>query len=169
MLSYKEIEGDLIELTKEGRFDVISHGVNCFCTMRSGIAPLMSEAFGCNKFNMERPKYRGDINKLGTIDYGEYYRSKGNNTYIVNSYTQFGFGINHEEGTQIPLDYNALRLCMKKINHIFAGKTIGLPYVIGCGLAGGDIPTVLNIIKEELNNMNIVMVKLPIKKQFKRK
>jgi O-acetyl-ADP-ribose deacetylase (regulator of RNase III) len=29
----KVIKGDLIQLAKDGKFDLIVHGCNCFCTM----------------------------------------------------------------------------------------------------------------------------------------
>jgi hypothetical protein len=32
------------------------------------------------------------------------------------------------------LDYEALALCLRKINHTFKGKHVGLPQ-IGCGIA----------------------------------
>ena len=31
-MEYQEIEGDLIKLAQEGKFDVIAHGCNCFCS-----------------------------------------------------------------------------------------------------------------------------------------
>ena len=41
MINY--VDGDLIKLAKQGRFDVIVHGCNCFCQMGAGIAPQMAE------------------------------------------------------------------------------------------------------------------------------
>ena len=77
----KMIQGDLIALAKEGNFDVIAHGCNCFCTMGSGIAPLMAKAFGVDKYPLEAPKQKGDRNKLGHIEgkFNEKY-----NEYILN-------------------------------------------------------------------------------------
>jgi O-acetyl-ADP-ribose deacetylase (regulator of RNase III) len=169
MIRYRE--GDLITLAKEGHFDVITHGCNCFCTMGAGIAPKMAAAFGCDKFTMEAPEYKGDINKLGTIDYeyftdtGTYLRkSNPNDLYVddvslivVNSYTQYRYGRNHADGDKTPVDYDAIRLCMRKINHIFKGKTIGLPK-IGAGLAGGDWSKISKILVEELNSMDIWVI-----------
>lgn len=54
---YEEIEGDLIALAKQGLFDVIAHGCNCFCTMRAGIAPQMVKAFGVDKLHLEQPSF----------------------------------------------------------------------------------------------------------------
>lgn len=170
---YKEIEGDLIELALKGQFDVIAHGCNCFCTMGAGIAVAMKNTFKCNTFDLEDPHLKGDINKLGNIDY-EYFtdkidhirKSNPNDLYtddvlvvVVNAYTQYYYGRN-SPGCNQPLDYSALTLCLRKINHIFKGKHIGLPQ-IGCGLAGGDWNLVKEIIQKELCDMNITIVILP--------
>jgi O-acetyl-ADP-ribose deacetylase (regulator of RNase III) len=165
---YKEIKGDLITSAKEGKFDVIAHGCNCFCTMGAGIAPQMAKAFGCDKFEME--SYT-DIEKLGRIDWqtlvlGENAiwslwdadnKKNEPELVVINAYTQYGFGKNHPNGIDEPLDYEALTLCMRKINHIFKGKHVGLPQ-IGCGLAGGDWNIVKEIIKKELCDCDITVV-----------
>ena len=153
---YKEIEGDLIKLALEGNFDVIAHGCNCFCTMGAGIAPQMAKIFGCDRFFLENNQFRGDIDKLGRIEVTEKDLIT-KSLYVVNAYTQYGFGSNHTNGTQIPLDYEALTLCMRKINHQFKGQHIGLPQ-IGCGLAGGDWTVVKTIIQKELKDCNVTIV-----------
>lgn len=180
---YQEVDGDLIALALEGQFDVITHGCNSWNNMNAGIAPQMARAFHCDNFKLEREfeihytsdgeevetetNTRGDINKLGQIDYG-IKGIKNGKVYsawdtrstdikpliIVNSYTQYGVGKINKS-----LDYEALTLCLRKINHRFKGKHIGLPYVIGCGLAGGDIDIVIPIIKKELSDMFVTMVR----------
>lgn len=167
---YKEIKGDLIKLALEGEFDVIAHGCNCFCTMKSGIAPQMATAFGCDKYPREVDFLKGDINKLGSIDVQKRsiqlcYQEKLTTVpisgvlIVINAYTQYYYGRN-SPGCNQPLDYSALTLCLRKINHIFKGKHIGLPQ-IGCGLAGGDWNKVKEIIQKELCDMNITIVILP--------
>jgi len=133
MKKYKEVEGCLIAKALSGEFDVIGHGCNCFCTQRNGIAPLMVKAFGTDDFHLEHKDFKGDINKLGQIDYQKRYVGKTGNSIlqVVNCYTQYNYS-----RVDKPLDYEALTLCMRKINHQFKGKYIGLP-LIGCGLAGG--------------------------------
>lgn len=170
----KIVEGDLIQLAKEGHFDVITHGCNCFCTMGAGIAVAMRENFKCNEFPMEAPEYRGDINKLGTIDYqiqnlvlSKPIKLKNLNLLapdfggfplaVVNSYTQYHYGSNHIDGKEKPFDYDAITLCMRKINHIFKGKSIGLPK-IGCGLARGEWSVVQQILERELIDMFITII-----------
>ena len=170
---YKEIDGDLIKLALKGEFDVIVHGCNCFCTMGAGIAVKMAETFWCNKYKLERPEYKVDINKLGNIDKatlivnvknGEILKesfTKLIDPYkqyitVVNAYTQYFYGQNSPACNQA-LDYEALTLCLRKINHIFKGKHIGLPQ-IGCGLAGGDWSKVSSIIKKELCDCYVTVV-----------
>lgn len=170
MNSYKEVEGCLIEKSLNGEFDVIAHGCNCFCTMKAGIAPQMAKTFRCDKFIKEYQAFAGNINKLGTIDYRNFGKNRltseiYNLEYIldvdmsfkpfqvVNAYTQYEPGSN--------LDYEALTLCLRKINHIFKGKHIGLPGFIGAGLAGGDISRIREIIRKELSDCETTVVFLP--------
>ena len=127
-------------------FDVIAHGCNCFNTMGAGIAVQMAKHFGADKFKLEDRLYEGDINKLGQIDYD--YNDRVD-TWIVNCYTQHMGGKN--------LDYAALVLCLKKINHRFKGRSIGLPQ-IGCGIAGGDWNVVRFLIKKNLKNCDVTVV-----------
>lgn len=161
--NFNEVNGDLISLAKAGTFDVIAHGCNCFCTMGAGIAPLMAEAFGADSFPKEDKMYYGDVNKLGTIDHksiplrdseGKF---NGSVVRVVNAYTQYDFGSNHEGGRAMPVDYEAIRLVMRKMNHLFQGSHIGLP-LIGCGLAGGDWNVVKRIIQEELTDCTVTIV-----------
>jgi O-acetyl-ADP-ribose deacetylase (regulator of RNase III) len=154
MSNYREIDGDLIVLAKAGEFDVITHGCNCMCTMGAGIAPQMASAFGCDLFKLEDQKYRGDINKLGQIDSFLVSRKDLKRAiFVVNSYTQYDY----RRTGGAPLDYEALTLCLRKINKQFKGKHIGLPK-IGAGLAGGDWNKISEIIKKELKDCQITIV-----------
>jgi O-acetyl-ADP-ribose deacetylase (regulator of RNase III) len=165
--AYNEVDGDLIKLAQRAHFDVIAHGCNCFCQMGAGIAPQMAKAFSCNdpeKYPGEStdfPDRRGDMTKLGNIESYSWYvfgeDGERRRLEVINAYTQHGFGLNHSDGSAIPLDYNALILCMKKINYKFKGKHIGLP-LIGCGLAGGDVTIVKKIIQEELKDCTVTIV-----------
>jgi O-acetyl-ADP-ribose deacetylase (regulator of RNase III) len=172
-MNYKEIDGDLIVLAKQGLFEVVAHGCNCFCTMGAGLAPQMAEAFGCDEYPLESPMRRGDVDKLGRIDFqkvfvnttdgrvmGAYAPPKPSylrDLYVVNCYSQYGFGKNHKEGSVAPLDYEALTLCLRKMNHEFEGKHIGLPK-IGTHLAGGDWEVVKKIIQTEFTKCDVTVV-----------
>lgn len=147
---YTEIEDNLITLAQAGEFEVISHGCNCFCRQKRGIAPLMAEAFGTHLFPLEAKVHEGDHNKLGQIDYRQVGR-----LIVINSYTQYHW---HDPGVDgIPLDYLSFALCLRKINHKFKGKHVGLPR-IGCGLAGGDWTIVKTLIQNELKDCKVTVV-----------
>lgn len=154
-MEYSEVRGNLLDLAMEGKFDVITHGCNCFCTQGAGIALQMARIFSTDKYPMEHESKRGDINKLGCIEW-ETKSSGDNKFYVVNSYTQYGFS----SAGSPAVDYEAITLCMRKINRIFRGLHIGIPGVIGCGLAGGNEKRVKEIIKKELVNCKITIVYL---------
>jgi O-acetyl-ADP-ribose deacetylase (regulator of RNase III) len=167
----KIIKGNLIELALNNQFDIIAHGCNCFCKQKSGIAKEMVKYFKTDNFTYfpkESLYFKGDINKLGTIDHftGSVIskefdifisKDKEKRLTVVNCYTQYRYGMNHPDGQYAPFDYNAFRLCMRKINHIFAGKKVGLP-LIGGGLAGGNHNIIKNIMKQELYNVDLTLV-----------
>jgi len=167
MINY--IDGDLIKLALNGEFGVITHGCNCLSNMGAGIAPQMAKAFGVDKFEMET--WGTTIDKLGCIDWQTFVLGQNaiwsledadnkldeRELTVVNSYTQFRYGKNHTNGVSKPLDYEALTLCMRKINHQFKGKHIGLPK-IGAGLAGGDWNRIEKIIERELKDCRVTVV-----------
>jgi len=164
------VKGNIISLARKGEFDVIAHGCNCLSTMGAGLAPQMAKEFGCDNFPMER--WGPSIHKLGNIDYRTLYL-EDNKRWVqypdeggkwvtavitaVNAYTQYSYGKNHADGVDAPFDYDAFTLCMRKMNHQFKGKRIGLP-MIGAGLAGGDWNKIEQIIKDELKDCIITIV-----------
>lgn len=153
----KEIEGDLIEMALDGHFDVIAHGCNCFNTMNSGIVKSMRR-YWASIYVADWETLKGDYNKLGTfsIASGDIRTGDIRNSdriLILNCYTQYEYGTD-----KINVNYDAIRMCMDKINHMYKGKKIGLP-LIGCGLAGGDWKIVREIIKNRLTDVDVTIVK----------
>ena len=159
----KIINKNIIEAANQEEFDVIVHGCNCFCVQGGGVAFYMNKEFNTLSFEMEKDVYKGDINKLGTIDYeylsyeddrwvkypDENGRWVTKRLVVVNAYTQYNYGTD-----SIKLDYSALRLCFKKINKLFPNSVIGMPK-IGCGLAGGDWEVVERIINQDLTDCTV--------------
>lgn len=176
-MDYNEVEGNLIELALEGKFDVIAHGCNCWNTMGAGIAPQMAKAFACDNYSLEVRDLAGAVDKLGRICYGSFYTKQGEEVYAyrvdktngrlesegwkkniaINCYTQYGPGLSHRVEATHPLSYPALILCLQKINFTFKGKHIGLP-LIGCGLAGGNWEDVKGLIQKYLTDMKVTIV-----------
>lgn len=161
-MQYSEIEGNLVSMALSGDFEVITHGCNCFCTMGAGVALDMNFVFHCNNaelYKLEALKHKGNFNKLGCIEARTYDLGKIGSIEVINSYTQYYYGRSgYTHGRyKIPLDYDALTLCLRKINQRYAGKVIGLPK-IGCSHGGGDWSKVSEIIKTELKDMAEVIV-----------
>lgn len=163
-LKYKV--GDLIEAAKTGEVDVIAQQNNCYCTRKSGIAPLIDKAFP--KFaKVEDSTKKFTKEKLGRISYAIYSTSpvvtfdcNGTRTevdeidlIIFGLYGQLGWW-GRKKG-QRDTDYKALSSAfsyMEKRLGFYRDKDtckIGLP-LLGCGLAGGDWKVVSQIVEEEL-------------------
>lgn len=148
----KEIEGDLIELANQGNFDIIAHGCNCFNTMRSGIAKTIVKTWSIVS-TIDNLTEKGDYSKLGNISVCPVKIDNGHYIKVLNCYTQYNYGTD-----KVNVNYDAIAMCMDKINHYYKGKRIGLP-LIGCGLAGGKWDIVKKIIEERLIDLDVTIVK----------
>ncbi len=142
----KEIDGDLIKLAQEGRFDVIAHGCNCHGIMEAGIARQIKLAFP-RAFLADRKTSLGDRKKLGTyssatIQLLTMTSAPPKNLTVVNCYTQFEPGPN--------FDNAAMDSVMWRMAKGFPGKKIGLPK-IGAGIGGGDWGIISDYIKHILD------------------
>ena len=137
----KVIMGDLLKFAKDGKFDVILHGCNCFNAMGAGIARQIASTYPAAYRADSRTK-AGDKFKLGTITYA----TVGSIT-IVNCYTQYDY--RGERAGLLLADYTAIRNCFRNVRFNFSGKRIGYPK-IGAGLANGDWDIISKIIEEEL-------------------
>jgi len=150
----KKIKGNLIEMGKNGQFDVIVHGCNCWNEMGAGIAKAIRENFP-EAYQADQKTKPGDKNKLGTCtsatsQFGDH------SLVVVNAYTQFNY---QKEKDEVLVDYDAVRSCLRWIKENFSGKRIGLPK-IGAGLAGGDWEVISRMIDEELADEDVTLVEL---------
>ena len=148
------VKGDLLKMAIDGKFDVIIHGCNCFCTMGAGIASQIAQQFP-SAYKADKETTNGDKTKLGNYTKVEVSMFGGPVFTIVNAYTQYGYGGRLNGETDV--DYNALRNVMRKINTDFAGKRVGYP-LIGAGLAGGDWNIIAEIIDQELVDVDHTLV-----------
>ena len=106
MINY--VKGDLIKMAFADEFDIIAHGANCFCTMGAGIARQIHNEIP-EAYQADCQTVRGDITKLGNYSWAFIHDS---NCIIFNCYTQYEYGTD-----KMNVDYNAIALCMKKLNH----------------------------------------------------
>lgn len=149
----KTLQGDLLKLAKDGKFDVIAHGCNCFCAMGAGIAKAIKAIFP-EAYQADCATVKGAKEKLGTCSFAALQVVGGRPCDIVNAYTQYKWKV---KGVKV--DYDAVRKCMSWIKQRYTGKRIGLPK-IGAGLAGGDWNVIQKIIEEELAGEDVTIVVL---------
>lgn len=138
----KTVKGDLLQYAKEGKFDLIVHGCNCYCTMGAGIAKTIKQEFP-PAYQADLATEKGDKGKLGSFSWAKVANENGD-LIIVNAYTQFDW-----HGSGLKADYQAIRKAFKQIKSDFSGLRMGYP-AIGAGLAGGDWKIISTIISEEL-------------------
>ena len=159
----KIIQGGIFDLVAEGKFDVIIHGCNCFCTMGAGIAKTVKQLYP-EAYAADCKTRMADLGKLGT--YSSVYVPRRNKNSIchdptlraiaiVNGYTQFDYG---RDGRRA--DYKAIHSVFKRVKQEFSGKVIAYPK-IGAGLARGNWHTIAEIIDEELAGEEHYLVLLP--------
>ena len=150
----KEVNGNL--LTYPG-IQVIGHQTNCLGAFGKGFAlqvkqkyPYVYEAY--NKYC----KSQSDAhNLLGTIQV----LKTDDGKYIANLFGEYSYYKSiapyEEGGKPRHTDYDALKECLHRLhtwmvlNDI---KTVGVPNLIGCGLAGGSKTIVRQLIEDEFGD-----------------
>lgn len=154
----KYVNGNLLDMAEDGKFDIIVHGCNCMCTMGSGIAGQIAKRYP-KAYTIDSLTQKGDANKLGKFTQayvnGQSLRQIAPNTRgvkkvnynftIINAYTQYGY-----DPSTKPVDYEAIYNAFKQIKMLYdmnpmATMRIGIPK-IGAGLAGGDWNRIEQII-----------------------
>lgn len=147
----KQVEKDILfHIESIKKPTVVLHGCNCLHIMGAGIARYLRDTYPI-VYEVDKTTTRqADKNKLGT-----YSVAKINDKFhILNCYTQFSIHV--DKYGNPPIDYNALRSCLQKVNVEYDGWDIRTP-MIGCGLAGGDWDTVKHIFEEELEKQNVLL------------
>ena len=153
----KHVKGDLIHLARQGEFNIIVHGCNCFHTMGGGIALQLAQTFpgpdGPAAIDRECTVY-GDREKLGAFTLASGWSYDSEHIVVINGYTQFGF--EPQSDGSPPVDYDAVRNVFKALAQLcenLEDVRIGYP-AIGAGLAGGDWDKISAIIDEELEGLD---------------
>lgn len=150
MLHYKD--GDLLK----SDCTTIMHQANCFGVMGAGIAKgiaqLYPEAAAVDRYSEYSPE-----NKFGKFTYA----IMETGITVVNLYGQYelGFVDNKKQDERMKMLRSALNFFLYTAksgfnNNIDLSK-IGVPHGMGCGLAGGDWPTVENILREVSSEHNV--------------
>jgi O-acetyl-ADP-ribose deacetylase (regulator of RNase III) len=152
----KTVKGDLLKMFKDGEFDAIAHGCNCFHTMGSGIAGQISKQFPIALEADKKQTLMGNVKKLG-----DYTRAYTNHGWIINAYTQYHPGYSTED-----VLYPAIESVFTRINKYVAPMlefvsdtdlNLGIPK-IGAGIAGGDWNRIEGIINRVSPRLSITLV-----------
>lgn len=152
--------GNLLEMAKNGEFDVIIHGCNCLHAMGAGIAKYIKidfpEAYAADKTTVYK-----DSKKLGTFSEATITRN-GHTFVVINAYTQFEY---NGRGKDL-FEYDTFPQLLQSIKAKYGNKRIGLP-LIGCGLAGGDEPRILTMIKDGFEGVDYKLVEIDTRRKLK--
>lgn len=120
---------------------VICHQVNCKGKMGRGIAASVRKlhpAAYTSYIDLCREHEGNSAGLLGTAQ-----MVKSGKKIIVNLFAQDRYGTDGKRYT----DYDAFRDCLLHLKQcVPPGETIAFPFMIGCGLGGGQWPTILGII-----------------------
>lgn len=144
----KYLKGNLLD----SNCDYICHQVNCQGVMGSGIARQIRE-----RFPVVYESYLDRHNRyvqlgvptekmLGSIDVILEESFQG---FVINMYSQATYGYDGKRYTS----YDAFANTLYEIKrNVPAGRTIGFPKNIGCGLGGGNWKVISALIEEILGN-----------------
>lgn len=154
-MSVSIVDGDLLE-AKE---DIIAHQVNCKGVMGSGVAKQIKEkwpqAYEAYAFECAEVYYDPDL-LLGEVVYCDAIGRNGKKTgiEIAHMFGQDGYGREKKPYTI----YRELRCAMENVADYanYSGKSVAMPYKIGCGLGGGDWDgVVLPMIHDIFDPLNV--------------
>lgn len=128
----------------ESGADIILHQVNCQGVMGSGVARQVRE-----RYPWVFAEYRDFCNSVESRDssvlLGTCQLVYVDETHMVgNLFAQNHFGYDGKCYT----DYGALRSCLTRAAMRASGKTIAIPYLMGCHRGGGDWNVVEKMIHE---------------------
>lgn len=143
------IKGDLLALAKQGKFDVIVHGCNCFHTMGGGIARQIKVQFP-SAYDADLKTPYGDPSKVGT-----YSSVLVGIFFIVNAYTQFS-----TSGFKDVFEYDGFQNLLNSLVIDFPDEKFGFP-MIGAGLAGGDWTRISAMIENTLGDRATIVEYVP--------
>ena len=145
----KHIKGDIFEQNA----DVICHQVNCQGVMGSGVAKQVREKYPWVYATYKRfcdnsiKSGREMLGKCQEVFIDE-------NRVIVNVFAQDNYGYDEKCYT----NYEVLQDCFGIINERYKGKTIAIPYLMGCHRGGGDWNVVIKLIESIFENSETTLL-----------
>lgn len=152
-MSIKHIGGNILTAPTRNEETIICHQVNCMGVMGAGLAKQVRD-----KWPVVFSEYKKicDPDKLGDFQMVQV----APQLYVANLFGQLSFGRDKRQ-----TNYAALGTALFRAMKEHTNATFRVPYGLGCGLAGGNWATVLNLIEEAANawNVNVEIWALPKK------
>lgn len=161
----KYVNGDLFASDA----DVICHQVNCQGVMGSGVAKQVREKYPtvyqyykalCDNDKkvmaargLAKTTLLGKAQIVPKKDY--FVGERQDKQKIANLFAQEFYGYDGSCYT----DYDALKRALTYVNESFRGKTVAMPYLMGCHRGGGDWSVVIKIIEDTLTDCEVVLYK----------
>jgi len=142
-MSITYIKGDLVKALKAKQIDYLLHVTNCQGVMGAGLAKQIKANFP-DAFNVYTRELR-----LGYISI---------NSGVINMNAQLKYGTKARQ-----INYGALGECLARTKHHLSKQdnpAVGIPYLMGCGLAGGDFEIVLEMVEHYLAEYNVIVYTL---------
>ena len=144
---------ELSNIFEQDDLNCIIHQCNCFHTFGAGIARSIKMLYPSAYIADTETKY-GDMEKLGTFSFYE----RDPKFFIFNMYSQFDFGRNG-----VFTSYKAMHVALYDIANLIRTLNIpnfkvGIPWLIGCGIAGGNYEIVENIILDVFKDFDFDIV-----------
>lgn len=140
--------GSILDCTEE----VIAHQVNCMAVYNAGLAKQIRSAHPAAYQSYMRMFDRIESNNdlLGKVDIAKV----DNGKYVANIFGQYGYGRDKRY-----TNYGALSKGLEYLAHV--GKkykrSIAIPHGVGCGLAGGDLVKVIEIIDNAFKDYEVTI------------
>ena len=143
------VDGDLLK----SNLPLIAHQTNCLGVMGAGIAKSIK-----NKWNIVYTQY---ANFCKNLEYSKKLLGKCQicttgwfpTKYIANLFGEYSFTESVAPYENRHTDYNSLKKALLKLKAFCEDEEIievGIPYKLGCGLAGGDWDGVVYPMLQEL-------------------
>lgn len=136
----------------------IAHQANLYHAFGAGLARAIAETHPYAEAADARTPH-GDPAKLGTYSAGVDPAAVG--PIVINLYSQ-----HRDDGAGNHTDYDALRAALTALEGELRGHPgarLGLPYYLGCGIAGGSWAKVYGVVEAVFarSPVDVVVVRLP--------
>lgn len=126
----------------EANTKYIAHQCNCITSHSAGIAKAIFDKFPYA--NTYKDRINGLVDKQGTVHItGNEFENK---RLIINMYVQYYPG-KPKAVDSYENRLNCLKKCLNLISQISDLESIGFPYNMGCGLAGGNFSEYFKILE----------------------